>query len=209
MATLKKLSTALLVLNLIILNASISYLAYDRFLNTAETIISKESSCTEECSALIKEEIAKVEPSTVTEKVIEKETLVTQQISQSTAKTKRVSYITIPNSGSTLSNVWTSLIGTSFYLDKKDYPGLIGVYFEANMKLGNGNGKAYLRIYDMTHGIGANGSDVETSSQTSVSISSSNINLWEGNNQYIVQARSLTADTSHFESGRLKIVQEI
>lgn len=123
-------------------------------------------------------------------------------------KIKDVSYLPIPGTGSTLNTYWTEVGGTDFYISKSDYQGLTGVYFEANMKLVNGNGKAYLRIYDVTNGRGVDGSEISTNSQTSVFVGSGAINLWEGNNHYIVQAKSLTSDTTVFESGRLKMITE-
>ena len=91
-------------------------------------------------------------------------------------------------------------------MSKGDYPGLTEVYFEANMKLVNGNGKGYLRLFDATHSVAVDGSTIETQSQTSVAVGSGKINLWDGYNHYQVQAKSLTADTTVFESGRLKII---
>ena len=126
----------------------------------------------------------------------------------STKKSRRTYYVPIPGSGSTLVTDWTSLSGTDFYLSKNDFPGLLEVYFEANIKLMNGNGKAFFRIYDTTHFIGVGGSQIETTSQTSVFVSSGKVFLWEGYNHYIVQAKTLTADTAVYESGKLKIITE-
>lgn len=117
-----------------------------------------------------------------------------------------VSYIPIPGSGQTLNNQWTDLHGTEFYLNKNDFPGLKQAYFEANFKLFNGNGKAYLRLFDITNGIEIWGSQIETSSQLDTMISSSQITLRKDNSLIRVQAKSLTADTTIFNSGRLKLV---
>lgn len=123
-------------------------------------------------------------------------------------KVQSTSYLPIPGSGNTLNNQWTDLEGTDFYLSTSDYPGLESVYFEANIKLQNGNGEAYVRIYDVTNLRGVDGSNLKTSSQTSVFVSNGPISLWSGYNHYKVQIKSLTADTAYFESGRIKIITE-
>jgi hypothetical protein len=131
-----------------------------------------------------------------------------QAVSLPRTKVKSVSYVPIPGSGSTLNTAWTSIDGTDFYLDKTDFPGIKEIYFEANMKLFNGNGTANLRIFDVTHGVAVTGSEVTTSSQTSTYVSSSKLNVWNGWNHYVVQGKSLTSDTTVFESGKLKIITE-
>ena len=122
-------------------------------------------------------------------------------------KSKSTSYFTISGSASTLNNTWTDVAGSDFYFDPAEHPGLVDVRFEVNLKLVNGNGMAYARLYDVTHSIGVN-SEVSTNSQASVLVTSGNINFWSGRNQYRVQIKSLTADTAVYESGRLKMVIE-
>ena len=123
-------------------------------------------------------------------------------------KVRQVQYVTIPGSGSTQANSWTDLSGTDFYFNPGDYPGLVEVYLEANMKLFNGNGMAYIRLLDVTHGIGVQGSDVKTALQTDSVATSGKVSFWAGKNLIRVQAMSLTADTAVYSSGRLRIVTE-
>lgn len=123
-------------------------------------------------------------------------------------KTRTTQYIPIPGTGSTLQNVWTDLPGTEFYISTDDYSGLIGAYFEANMKLLNGNGLGYLRLFDVTTGIEVWGSEVSTSSQSFTSVSSAKMTIRSGNHLCRVQAKSLTADTTVFNSGKVKVILE-
>jgi hypothetical protein len=125
-----------------------------------------------------------------------------------TPKTKSVQYIPIPGNGSTLENTWTNLPGTEFYISTDDYPNLAGAYFEANMKLLNGNGLAYLRLFDITAGIEVWGSEISTNSQDFTSVSSGKMTVRNGTHLYRVQAKSLTADTTIFNSGRIKVILE-
>jgi hypothetical protein len=121
-------------------------------------------------------------------------------------KVKTTQYIPIPGNGSTLENKWVDLTGTEFYISTDDYPSLIGAYFEANMKLTNGNGLAYLRLFDITAGVEVWGSEVSTNSQNFTSVSSGKLTIRNGTHLYRVQAKSLTADTTVFNSGRIKII---
>lgn len=134
----------------------------------------------------------------------------TMKLIKPTAKPKvrSVQYITIPGSGKTMSAGWEDISGTDFYFDRADYPGLIEVYFEANMSLMNGNGMAYVRLYDVGHGIGIQGSEVQTSNQTPGMVTTGGVTFWAGKNLVRIQAKSLTADTAIYNYGRLKVVTE-
>lgn len=121
-------------------------------------------------------------------------------------KTRTIQYMPVPGDGATLENKWVDLPGTEFYLATQDYPGLQEAYFEANLKLLNGNGIAYVRLFDVTTGIEVWGSDTQATSQNFTSVSSGKLTLRTGNHLYRVQAKSLTADTAVFNGGRIKII---
>jgi hypothetical protein len=123
-------------------------------------------------------------------------------------KNKNTTIVPIPGSGSTGEIKWTDLAGTEFYLSTSDYPGLKEAYLEANMRLFNGNGVAFVRLFDVTAGIEVWGSEVKTSSQNSTAVTSERLTLREGNRLYRIQAKSLTNDTVMYGSGRIRIVTE-
>jgi hypothetical protein len=123
-------------------------------------------------------------------------------------KTRTVSVFSIPGTGSTLANDWADIPGTDFYFDQHDYPGLIEAHLTVNLRLVNGNGRASIRLFDVTHGIGVNGSEVSTGSQVDELVTSDKLIFWQGNNLYRIQAKSLTADTTVYTSGILKITSE-
>lgn len=163
------------------------------------------SDCGEDCKKYIEEKIAdilQVSPSGTPKITLPAQT-------KTLNKVRSVSYVPIPGSGSTNnSSDWVNLPSTEFYLDKNDFPGLVETDFEANISLINGNGLAMVRLWDVSHSIAVVGSEVQTSSQTPKLVVSGNLNLWSGKNLYRVQVKSLTADTTIFGSGRLKIVME-
>lgn len=123
-------------------------------------------------------------------------------------KVRSISYLPISVSGSTASQDWAGLGGTEFYFDIANYPGLVSIYFEANIRLLNGNGIAYVRLFDTVHGIGVQGSEVNTTNQASTAVESGQVSFWSGKNLIRVQAKSLTADTAIFDGGRLRIITE-
>ncbi len=132
----------------------------------------------------------------------------TPAVSKPRPKIRNVSYLPISTSGSTQSNDWVSLAGTDFYFDTKDYLGLVEIYFETNIKLLNGNGIVFVRLYNDTHGVGVQGSEVQSNLQKDTAVISGKVSFYQGRNLIKVQAKSLTADTAIFTSGRLKIVTE-
>ncbi len=125
-----------------------------------------------------------------------------------TKKSKTVNYIPISGTGSTTENKWVDIAGTDFYFNPADYTGLKESYFEANIKLFNGNGAVFTRLFDVTAGVEVWGSEIQSSSQTAVSVTSPKLTLRDGNHLYRVQIKSLTADTAIYNSGRVKLVQE-
>ncbi|MDP1743598.1 MAG: hypothetical protein Q8L51_02300 [Candidatus Amesbacteria bacterium] len=193
----------ILIINLILLNLGLGWLFYKSLNQTVLNVLPVVKTeyidkCGSECQKYIDAKIVfpNPSPSTITKTVY-------QTIPKT--KTKSIVYVPISGSGSTTANDWTSISGTDFYLDKADYKGLQEISFEGNLKLFNGNGIAYMRLFDVTHGIAVQSSDAQTSSQTSTPVNSGAINLWSGKNLYRVQLKTLTADTAVFDGGKLKI----
>ena len=122
--------------------------------------------------------------------------------------TKHVTYLPINGQFSQLSYDWVDVPTASFYFDTADYPGLISVNFEANMKLFNGNGLAFARLYDTTHAAPIPGSQVQTGSQSDTMVTSAPLTFLDGHNLIKVQIKSLTADTTYFNSARLIITSK-
>lgn len=210
MEKIKRLILPTIIINLLIVNVAVIYLAFFKKSEAASTLPATTSpqtsqtiyqdKCGVECQKFITEQLSLY--SLPTPKPTLKPAVVTIP---TPTKTTRVSYVPVPGSGTTTANDWADISGTDFYFNPADYPGLQSVYFETNMRLVNGNGEAYVRLFDVTHGIGVVQSETHTSSQTSTAVGSGLITFWQGNNLYRVQAKSLTADTTVFDSGRLKV----
>lgn len=215
---MKKIFSAFLIADIIAVNIAVGYLF---FLSVTEsdnsnlpiekysdnTSIFEQTDNVLECNELCLQEIEKaVEEIKNESKIITPNFVPTAGIIKE--KVKTTSYIPIPGSGNTSSTSWTDLPGTDFYFTKSDYAGYKESYLEINMKLANGNGMGYVRLFDVTNGRGVDGSEVTTSSQTSIFAGSKNLSIWEGFNHYRIQIKSLSSDTVFFESGRIKILTE-
>jgi len=124
------------------------------------------------------------------------------------AKSKHVSYLPINGNFSQLSYDWINVPTSQFYFDTADYVGLKDIRFEANFKLFNGNGLAFVRLFDSTHGTPLPGSQIQSSSQQDTIMTSSPVTFLSGRNLIKVQIKSLTADTTVFNSARLIITSE-
>ena len=144
------------------------------------------------------------EPKIVEETIIPEPTKIISKIT-TTKSEKKVLYIPVTGTGQTTENKWTDLSGTDFYLNTGDYNNITESYFEASLRLFNGNGTAFVRLFDVTAGVEVWGSEVSVSSQNFVTGVSGKMTLKSGNHLYRVQAKSLTADTTIFNSGRIRI----
>ncbi|MDO8488202.1 MAG: hypothetical protein Q7S31_02710 [bacterium] len=211
-----KLLTWLVALDLLVLNLGVGYLGYKAFVSSQVPPVTATVSgeilpdqCGPACQDYIDVKVAQLSGGRLaTPRPTPTPTPTPRAVTSPVIKTTTVSYITVPGSGSTTANDWTTLPGTEFYFNPVDYPGLKEIYFEVNMKLTNGNGVGYVRLLDATHGIAVQGSDVQTSSQTDLAVVSGKVSFWSGSNLIRVQIKSLTADTTVYNSGRLRIVQE-
>lgn len=182
------------ILGILVVLADLGWVNYKIF-TIKPTVINQTKNCNE-CPT--------PEPKIVEETVIPTPTTIVKNITQD-KKEKKVSYIPVTGTGQTTENKWTDLSGTDFYLNTGDYNNITEAYFEASLRLFNGNGTAFVRLFDVTAGVEVWGSEVSVSSQNFVTGVSSKMTLKSGNHLYRVQARSLTADTTIFNSGRIKI----
>lgn len=218
---LNKIFKIILVLDLVGVNVAVGYAIYksqgpnpkiqtisnDQIPNV-QTRIEYVDKCGDECMTVIKNQITSLQIKDQKIVVVTPPLRLKASEGQASKKTRSEEILTIPGSGSTTANGWTDIPGTEFYFDGRDWPGIVEVYFEANMRLVNGNGLAYVRLFDVTHGIGVTGSENNTSSQSDVWTKSQKSSFWAGKNLIRVQAKSLTADTAVYTQGRLRIVVE-
>jgi hypothetical protein len=118
----------------------------------------------------------------------------------------QVVYIPLGGGGSSSSRDWADIGNAEVYLDLKDYPTLTEARFEGFLGVKNGNGKSFARLYDVTHSIGVQGSEIESTSEKFTMVISGTLSLWQGKNLYRVQVKSLNGYDANFDSGRIKLI---
>jgi len=125
-----------------------------------------------------------------------------------TVKEKKASYIPLSGPVITTSTSWVDVAGTEVYIDlKNDYGEGAYVSWDAFLKVAHANGTAYARLFDVTHGMAVEGSELMVANiDVSTQVSSGQLALWAGRNLYRVQIKSLNSFEITFGSGRIKIV---
>jgi hypothetical protein len=126
-------------------------------------------------------------------------------VSTQTSSAKSV-YIPVGYSGSsTATQDFESIGSQQVTIDTSNYPGYKQVVLEANMRIYQGNGTGWARLYNLTDGAIISGSDVSTSSETFSTKSSSGFTLPAGNKLYTVQLKSLTGYSVDLQLVRIRI----
>jgi hypothetical protein len=116
-------------------------------------------------------------------------------------------YIQISGSGSTKNTTWTDVVGTDFSFDvTRDFDKGAKFAWEGFLKVGDANGTAYARIFDVTHGIGVDGSEISIVNKADFTrANSTNMNFWAGRNLYRVQIRSLNTYNVDYMGGKIRV----
>jgi hypothetical protein len=115
-------------------------------------------------------------------------------------------YIPLGGGGTTTSRDWADVGNAAIYFDLKDYSNFSEAHFEVFIKVLNGNGKVFARLYDATNSIGVQGSDVEANGENFTLVSSDKLNFWQGKNLYRIQIKSLNGYQAAVDSGRIKLI---
>lgn len=163
----------------------------------------QDDNCGEVCKEEIKNQVEKAVSNFTPQKTEIKTVLVTPA---SQSKALQVSYIPISGPLNTTSTDWYDAPGTDFNLNIADYGKSAYTTWDVSLKVAHGNGTAYARLFDVTHGIAVIGSEVSLSNNSTLTqVSSGRLNFWSGNNLYRVQIKSLNSFEVTFGSGRVKI----
>jgi len=161
--------------------------------------------CGATCQQLIDEKIAQA-IATLSGKETTKEGKTTEKTTTQETAQPQVLYIPLGGGGSTISRDWADIGNAEVYLDINDYPNLEKAYFEGFIKVKHGNGKVFARLYDVTHSIGVQGSDIDSTSENFTLVESGTLNFWQGKNLYRVQVKSLNGYDAYIDSGRIKLI---
>ena len=165
-----------------------------------ETLIQKVDICGEDCKREVNDVVSKAVSSVsgTTKTIIQPGTVA--------PKEKQTTYIPLSGPITTTSMNWVDATGTDVYIDLvNDYGKNTWVSWEAFLKVADGNGQAFAKLYDVTHNITVNGSEVSVTSGTSTQVISGELKLWAGRNLYRVQLKSLNSFVITFGGGRIKV----
>jgi hypothetical protein len=123
-----------------------------------------------------------------------------------TAKPQDI-YIQISGSGSTEKTDWVDVIGSDFSFDvNSDFGKGANFAWEGFLRIPSGGGTAYGRIYDVTHGVAVNGSQISVTDQRDFTrANSANMYFWAGRNVYRVQIKSLDLYDVDYTGGKIRV----
>lgn len=124
---------------------------------------------------------------------------------QTTSQPKEI-YLYFGVNGSTQSMSWTDIAGTQINFNPSNYPGAKGFYFQANLQSDAPDRTVYARIYDATHTVGVQGSDIEYTGLTSTLKESSSLTFLSGSISLKTQIKSLVGNLATVSNPRIKIV---
>ena len=120
---------------------------------------------------------------------------------------KRTTSLNLNGAFTTQNTDWTDIKSTDTWINlETEYGANAYVDWDAAINTSSSGSKVFVRLFDATHNIGVSGSDLESSSITSVRVASGRLYLWRGQNIYRVQIKSLNGADATFEGGRIKIV---
>ncbi len=123
-------------------------------------------------------------------------------------KSQKTSYVSMGTSYSSASTDWITVPDSSVYIDlANDYSLAAYVTWDVSLKVAHGNGTAYARLYDATNNIAVQGSELKVeNTATATQVFSGKLELWRGNNLYVVQVKSLNGYEVTASGGRVKVV---
>lgn len=121
--------------------------------------------------------------------------------------TPKTSYVNFDGTYTTTSTDWTTIDASAVVIDlENDYGKSASVYFTASLKIGNGSGQAYVRLYDDTNKIAVSGSELTSLNNINYSlIETQNLPFWKGRNTYKLQIKSLNSQEVFVTNSKLKI----
>lgn len=165
-------------------------------------VVIKKEGCDEACQKEIADQVSRaIATLSASSKVS-----TVKNIPVSTSKPQDM-YIQISGSGSTQNAGWTDVVGTDFSFDvTQDFDKGASFAWEGFLRVANANGTAFARIYDVTHGIGVDGSQIYVVNKADFTRANSiNMKFWAGRNTYRVQIKSLNTFNVDYMGGKIRV----
>jgi len=169
-----------------------------RSVASPQTIVSDE--CGEECQRIIDERVAQA---TATLSAFPSEPR--QFVPAAPAATVPITTFLPLGGGSTIERDWTTVGGSEFVFDLKDYPSDAKVYWEGNLKVRHENNKCYARVFDKSNSRAVDFSEQSTSKTSFENLTSQLLTIWAGKNNYRLEFKSLVGSDCFLEAPRIII----
>lgn len=116
----------------------------------------------------------------------------------------KLAIINFPGARGTNATDWWDVPGMEIEADLSKYAEALAIW-EALLKIKDGGGKVYARLFDVQANASVPGSEIASDSHSLVRISSSALSLWPEKRTYQVQLKSLLGPEAVIEDARLKI----
>jgi len=123
----------------------------------------------------------------------------------SASSSKTVAYLPLGSGGSTVSQSWTTLSGSDFSFDLKDYSAGAKVYWSGNIMTDDLSSRCYARIYDRSNLRGVDYSEQSSSKTSFENLTSQALTIWAGKNDYRLELKSLNGRACYLQSPKLII----
>lgn len=120
-----------------------------------------------------------------------------------TSATNGIQYVPVGGNGSTKELQWVDIPSTETTVDWRTYGLNYTVTWDALLHVHQGNGSVSARLYDTTQQSVVLGSEITTTSQDDVRVTSGKLTLPTDTRTYIVQVKSLTSYEAFYRDGRI------
>ncbi|MFC1790026.1 hypothetical protein ACFLZP_00920 [Patescibacteria group bacterium] len=113
--------------------------------------------------------------------------------------------LSLGSGGTSSSMAWTDVGGSEFEFDLANYPSGVRVILQLSLKAAHLGGRCYARLYDRSHYRAVDYSFLDTDQNSFQFLTSNNLSIWQGNNSYRLQLKSLNGIECFLQSPRLVI----
>lgn len=153
---------------------------------------------------ILESTVANLEQLIKTQKLTTTQTTATTTTSSSTDKTP-IYIFPLGGAGSTTATDWTTNSNLEFIIEPADYSGYSSMVLEVELKVHQGNGKAYARLINYTDSAVIFSSEVSTIAENYTWVNSSSFTISGSKKTYRLQLKSLTGYEAFFQNARIKV----
>jgi len=163
------------------------------------------SETTAECGTACQKQVANLVDIQVAELLTDNNKTSSTTVVNRTTVPKGLQYIPVGSNGSTKSLTWVDIPSTETTIDWTTYGLNYTVTWDALLHVHQGNGSVTVRLYDTTAQAVVPGSEITTTSQDDVRVTSGKLTVPNDTHSYIVQIKSLSSYEAFYRDGRILV----